>query len=80
MYLKSYATLTNLITSHLFVLKKRKKIRFNTVLHRTGVPVSYFGIGPHGVSWKTGWLEGSSGDRTKLPLSVNGLAGQILRA
>lgn len=53
---------------------------FNTVLHRTGVPVSYFGIGPHGVSWKTGWLEGSSGDRTKLPLSVNGLAGQILRA
>lgn len=34
----------------------------------------------HGVSWKTGWLEGGSGDRTKLPLSVNGLAGQILRA
>lgn len=33
-----------------------------------------------GVSWKTGWLEGGSGDRTKLPLSVNGLAGQILRA
>lgn len=34
----------------------------------------------HGVSWKTGWLEGGSGDRTKLPLSVNGLAEQILRA
>jgi len=36
----------------------------------------------HPVSWKTGWPEGCSGggDSTELPLSVNGLAGQILRA
>lgn len=35
----------------------------------------------HPVSWKTRWPEGcSGGDSRELPLSVNGLTGQILRA
>lgn len=38
------------------------------------------GVGDRGVWWKSGGPKGRSGDRTKLPLSVNGLAGQILRA
>lgn len=56
------------------------RIASKLVYDHVALPLPFCG-NEHPVSWKTRWPEGcSGGDSRELPLSVNGLTGQILRA